>query len=162
MGGSAEMKNKFLRFIVLFIAMTVVFSSFVIAKFQIKKDQIELNVFHQGKANGVRGIVVWDNRMHYDGICSAQYDEDVPFESECADDFHFEEDTEVFDVHWIGAYWNDDNYNQYRTFLVAIREDKDTYGIVYYYNLEKDIVEPYEKEKHDNEIIKINSESEEE
>lgn len=57
---------------------------------------------------------------------------------------------------------NTDISNQSCEFLVAIREDKDTYGIVYYYNLEKDIVEAYEKEKHDKEIIKITSESEEE
>ena len=112
MGDRKEMKNKFLGFIVLFVAIAMIFSSFGIANTQVKKDQIELTSTHYGKANGSRGIIVWDNRMNYDGICSAQYDEAVPFESECADDFHFEKDTNVFDVHWVAAYWNGDNYNQ--------------------------------------------------
>ena len=106
------MKKKFYGAVVLFIAAAMVFSSVAIANTEVKEEDIELSTIHQGTANGALGPVVWDNGMDYDGICSAQYDTGVPFESECADDFHFEEDTEVFDVHWIAAYWNGDNYNQ--------------------------------------------------
>jgi hypothetical protein len=64
-----------------------------------------------GQSQGALGPVVWDNGMDYDGVAAAQFDEEYPFEAECADDFNFEEDTLVGDVHWIGAYWQT-NYNQ--------------------------------------------------
>jgi hypothetical protein len=88
-------------------------SSVAIANTQENENQIELNTTHQGTANGARGDVVWDNGMDYDGLGASQKDDQYPFYAECADDFHFDEDTEVCDVHWIGGYWNDDElYNQ--------------------------------------------------
>jgi len=86
----------------------MIFSSVAIANTEVKEDQIELSTTHQGTANGARGEIVWDNGMEWDGLCTSQYDSSYPFESESADDFHFEEDTEVCDVHWIGGYWAGD------------------------------------------------------
>ena len=57
------------------------------------------------------GIVVWDNGMNYDALLTALYDPNEPRDAYPADDFHFEEDTEVCDVHWIGGYWGV-NYQQ--------------------------------------------------
>ena len=96
---------------VLLIAITMVLSTSVIA--QTEKHQTPMiSVEGSGQGPGALGDVVWDNGMDYDGICAAQYDESYPFEAESADDFNFDEDTLVGDVHWIGAYWNGDNYNQ--------------------------------------------------
>jgi hypothetical protein len=44
----------------------------------------------------------------WDGLGATQWDDVLQFDCHIADDFHFEEDTEVFDVHWIGGYWNGD------------------------------------------------------
>jgi hypothetical protein len=57
-------------------------------------------------AGSYRSIILWDNGMSYVGMASAQDDQAYPFLSELADDFHFDEDTEVVDVHWVGGYWN--------------------------------------------------------
>jgi hypothetical protein len=66
-----------------------------------------------GTAPGVIGPVVWDNGMDFAGLAAAQDDDAYPFQPFFADDFHFDEDTEVADVHWVGGYWNDpDTYNQ--------------------------------------------------
>lgn len=48
--------------------------------------------------------VVWDNGMHYDGAQPSQRDESYPFEAILADDFQFETETIITDIHWIGAY----------------------------------------------------------
>ena len=50
--------------------------------------------------------IVWDNGMGYSALGTAQIDAAVPFESEPADDFMFDVDQSVNDVHWIGGYWN--------------------------------------------------------
>ena len=96
--------------VVLLIAIAMIFSSVAIAK-TIKEKKIKLSTIHEGSGKVARDAIIWDNGMEYDGICAAQYDTAVPFEAECADDFHFEVDTEVCDVHWIGGYWNGDNYS---------------------------------------------------
>ena len=107
------MRYLFRGAVVLLIALAMVFSTVAIADTEIKETgSPTLTTTHEGTAEGARGDIVWDNGMNYDGICTSQYDTAVPFESECADDFHFEEDTEVCDVHWVAAYWNGDTYNQ--------------------------------------------------
>jgi hypothetical protein len=55
------------------------------------------------------GGVVWDNGMNYDGLLTSQEDpaSDPPMDSRPADDFQFETDQIVADVHWIGGYWNE-------------------------------------------------------
>ncbi len=55
--------------------------------------------------------IVYDNGMNYEGLLTAQYglsSDDPPqtLDSEPADDFIFNEDQFVNDVHWIGGYWN--------------------------------------------------------
>jgi uncharacterized repeat protein (TIGR01451 family) len=89
--------------------MAMVFSTVAIADTQTKETTPELYTTGQGSANGARGAVVWDNGMDWDiGLMSAQMDEAYPYDCFVADDFHFEADTEVTDVHWIGGYWNGD------------------------------------------------------
>ena len=90
--------------IVLLIAIAMVFSTVAIADTQTKETP-ELNIIGQGSATGARGQVVWDNDMEYSGLAAAQKDDEYPFYAECADDFHFEQTTEVCDVHWVGGYW---------------------------------------------------------
>jgi uncharacterized repeat protein (TIGR01451 family) len=87
----------------------MVFSTVAIADTQTKETTPELYTTGQGSANEARGAVVWDNGMDWDiGLMSTQMDEAYPYDCFVADDFHFEEDTEVTDVHWIGGYWNGD------------------------------------------------------
>jgi uncharacterized repeat protein (TIGR01451 family) len=51
--------------------------------------------------------------MNYEGLLAAQYDSETPLDAYPADDFHFEEDTEVSDVHWIGGYMNPAEYAEF-------------------------------------------------
>ena len=94
--------------VVFLIVISMVFSTVALANTK-TQPQITTTSGH-GSGMGARGDIVWDNDMNYDGLCSAQLDAEITFESECADDFHFEEDIEVCDVHWIGGYWGTD-YN---------------------------------------------------
>jgi hypothetical protein len=92
--------------VVLLIAVAMVFSTVAIADTQ-TEGTIELSTNHSGSANGATRGIVWDNGLDYDvGLMAAQNDEAYPFSCYEADDFHFEEDTEVQDVHWVGGYWN--------------------------------------------------------
>ncbi|MCK4365279.1 MAG: PKD domain-containing protein [Thermoplasmatales archaeon] len=52
-----------------------------------------------------KGPVVWDNGMTYDALHPAQEDNTQPLDAYPADDFKFDYDTHVCDVHWIGGYW---------------------------------------------------------
>jgi hypothetical protein len=112
-GGKNYMKNKkfFKGAVVLLLATLMIFSSVAIADTKVKNSNLEMYNTQSGGAQGSRGPVVWDNHMNYDGLITAQIDSAVPFSSEVADDFHFEEPTEVHDVHWVGAYWNGADYN---------------------------------------------------
>jgi hypothetical protein len=92
--------------IVLLIAIAMVFSTVAIADTQTKETTPELYTTGNGSANGARDSVVWDNGMEYSGLMSSQWDESYPYDCYQADDFHFEEPTEVTDVHWVGGYWN--------------------------------------------------------
>ena len=53
-----------------------------------------------------RGVILWDNGMHYSGLVSCQWDATSGLDSLAADDFHFEVTTVISDVHWISGYWN--------------------------------------------------------
>jgi len=48
--------------------------------------------------------IVWDNDMTYVGLLTAQIETEIV--SEPADDFIFDVDQPVNDVHWIGGYWS--------------------------------------------------------
>lgn len=94
---------------VLLIAIAMISSSIAIADTQIKESTIELNTSHKGSGSAARGEIVWDNGMNYDGLLAAQEPSSpANLDAYPADDFHFEEDTEVCDVHWIGGYYNGD------------------------------------------------------
>jgi uncharacterized repeat protein (TIGR01451 family) len=103
------MKKKFYGAVVLFIAAAMIFSTVGIANTELKEGQIEISTTQKGSANPTLGPIVWDNGMEdWDGLAATQWDETIQFDCHVADDFHFEVDTEVFDVHWIGGYWNGD------------------------------------------------------
>ena len=53
------------------------------------------------------GPIIWDNGGTIPGsnLYSTQLDLVYPFVSQVADDFFFEEETEVWDVHWWGGFW---------------------------------------------------------
>jgi len=91
--------------VVLLIAIAMFFSTVAIADTQTKETLPELNIIGQGTATGARGAVVWDNGMDYSSMMSVQRDDNYPYDCYIADDFHFEEPTEVCDVHWVGGYW---------------------------------------------------------
>ncbi|MFW6122006.1 MAG: hypothetical protein ACOC80_14075, partial [Petrotogales bacterium] len=92
---------------VLLVAIVVVFSTVAIANTEPENILITSasngESFYEGAS---RGDVVWDNGMNYTGILSAQNFTNYDILSEPADDFHFEEDTEVADVHWMAGIWN--------------------------------------------------------
>jgi hypothetical protein len=94
--------------IVLFIVAAMFFSSVAMANTQEKETQLTLNTTSEGSGSGARGAIVWDNGMDYTGLGAAQWDEPGQFDAYLADDFFFDEPTEVCDVHWIGGYWNGD------------------------------------------------------
>ncbi|UCF49531.1 MAG: PKD domain-containing protein [Thermoplasmatales archaeon] len=61
-----------------------------------------------GSVPGAVGPIVWDNGMEYYAMLAAQYDPVYQELGTLADDFHFDEDTDVADIHWVGGYWNTD------------------------------------------------------
>jgi hypothetical protein len=108
----------------LLIAITMVFSTVAIADTQTNEADLELtSTPTSGSAPGAIGSVVWDNGMDYENLGAAQIDEEYPFEAECADDFHFEEDTEVCDVHWVGGYWQTNYQNAHWPWQITFYYD---------------------------------------
>jgi len=104
-------RNNILKEAVVFlIIISMFFSTIVIANTK-TQPQLTSATTSNGSVISARGDVVWDNDMDYDGFGSSQIDTNYPFISECADDFFFEENTEVGDVHWVGVYWYGDDYN---------------------------------------------------
>lgn len=102
-----KIKNFFRGAVVLLITATIIFSSVAIAN-TIKTESIETHtIVNEGYYEGnTRGVVLWDNGMHYNGMFAAQWDNLIALDPLPADDFHFEENTVITDVHWIGGYWN--------------------------------------------------------
>jgi hypothetical protein len=100
-------KNKyFLKgAVVLLIVAVMIFSSVAVAN---TKSKTKLEPFGTGHGSGPssKANVVWDNGMHYDSFVASQWDALMNFDAIAADDFQFEETTDVTDVHWIGGYWN--------------------------------------------------------
>ncbi len=107
-GGKNMKNNKILKGAgVLLIVAALIFSSVAIAN--TKTNQPNLNTTHDGSGQGARGDIVWDNGMDYEGLLAAQEPSSpANLDAYPADDFIFDEDTEVCDVHWIGGYWNGD------------------------------------------------------
>lgn len=106
-------KGKILKKAVVLLTAVLLISTFAVTANTVKNSTpIALSTSHEGSGSGARGDIVWDNGMDYSGLGAAQKDDQYPLYAECADDFQFEEDTEVCDVHWVGGYWNDATYNQ--------------------------------------------------
>jgi hypothetical protein len=61
-----------------------------------------------GSAPGALGPIVWDNGMDYYLMIAAQMEPSFGELGTVADDFLFEEATEVADVHWVGGYFGTD------------------------------------------------------
>jgi hypothetical protein len=100
------MRKKFLGAVVLLVALSMVFSSFALADTQIKQSNTEISTTNEGTAQGARGDVVWDNGMAYTGLLAAQEPVTTAgLDAYPADDFMFDVDTEVCDVHWVGGYY---------------------------------------------------------
>jgi hypothetical protein len=57
------------------------------------------------------GDVVWDNGMTYSMLGAAQMEPSYGELGTMADDFQFDTNQDVNDVHWVGGYWNT-NYQQ--------------------------------------------------
>jgi hypothetical protein len=55
--------------------------------------------------------IFWDNNMSYDGTIQSQYDASINLDAYTADDFQFNFDTNINDVHWVGGYWFGDYQN---------------------------------------------------
>jgi hypothetical protein len=124
LGGEKIKRPNILRgAVVLLVAMAMVFSSIAIAETKIKQTKIDLITNDEGMGVGAFGDIVWDNGMNYDGLLAAQYDSTDGFDAYPADDFHFEEETEVCDVHWIGGYYNPDQHAEYE-WCIAFYNDR--------------------------------------
>lgn len=122
-------KGKILKgAVVLLLALAMVFSSGAVANTRVKQTEITLNTTHEGTSAGTIGAVVWDNGMDYQGLMSTQWDAGIQFDSYLADDFHFEEDTEVQDVHWVGGYWGDNYQNGDFDWCISFMYDDGTGG----------------------------------
>jgi hypothetical protein len=102
-----EMNKTSKGAIVVLIAAAMIFST--VAVTAVRHEQTPTTTFKSsGSAPGIIGPVVWDNGMDYTGLAASQYDASISFDTFQADDFQFEEATEVADVHWVGGYFNGD------------------------------------------------------
>jgi len=69
------------------------------------RDSKNENIYRYANTGSKDGII-WDNGMHYSNMGASQDDNILGLDPILADDFTFEEQQEVGDVHWIGGYWN--------------------------------------------------------
>jgi hypothetical protein len=110
------MKKKeswcFEKIAVLALAVVLAVSFVAMAAYTAGEKKAEITAFPKGE--GIRGSgpgatkgVVWDNGMWYENLLTAQIESDpAGLDSEPADDFMFDVDQLVNDVHWIGGYYN--------------------------------------------------------
>jgi len=79
-------------------------------------------------------IIVWDNEMEYENMLAAHWDDTFNLDAYPADDFRFDDDTMVTDVHWVGGYWGT-NYTQgdfdWDIIFYEDRGDEAAPGVVY-------------------------------
>jgi hypothetical protein len=106
-----QLKRFFEILVILAIAIVLIVSSIAITGNTSDGQKAERTTrTEDGKThrwiNPISKGVVWDNGMHYDGLLSAQDDPVEGLDSEPADDFMFDVDQPVSDVHWIGGYWS--------------------------------------------------------
>jgi len=102
--------------VVLLIAIAMVFSTVAIADTN-DKETLQTWASNPIKPSGIvnpnqgnnRDIIWHNGEPSADAnLYSSQFDECYPFVSQVADDFHFEEDTYINDVHWWGGFWGGD------------------------------------------------------
>lgn len=117
------MKNKIISgFVCMLLILSVLFSSMAIAELNHIDTENSLHMFGEELTEPIAitdndidntgfRFVVWDNWMGYNAVIPAYWNETSQEDFNAADDFIFEEDTEVFDVHWIDAI-SGDNYQQ--------------------------------------------------
>jgi len=103
------MKKKegwyFERLVILTIAIALVASVGMTAyTAEITTHVRDANV--HGWANPISKAIVYDNGMDYIGLAASQDDPISGLDPIEADDFMFDQDQLVNDVHWIGGYWN--------------------------------------------------------
>jgi len=92
--------------VVLLIVIAMILQTAIAANMKMQT-KITLTTTSHGSGVGARGPIVWDNGMNYDGLLPAQEPKTSGhIDAYPADDFIFDEPTEVCDVHWIGGYWD--------------------------------------------------------
>jgi hypothetical protein len=104
------MEMRKISIIICIISITVVMflsSLSVTADIEKKFKNINTNLDFDSKPFNI-GPIVWDNGLDFSGLMHAQWDESKQFDFYLADDFQFDEDTEVADIHWIGGFWGED------------------------------------------------------
>ena len=105
------MKNRIVGEACIFLIALVLISSVVTAvtvdKENSKGDSLEIfSPNHNGiYIADIPDAIIWDNGMWYYTLFAAQLDDITPYDGYPADDFQFEIDSRVSDVHWIGGYW---------------------------------------------------------
>jgi hypothetical protein len=101
------MKQSSVGAYVLLIALAIILSNVVVIAETENQFLDVYNSLNNDFTVEQNGPVVWDNGMNQSGLIHTQWDEAKQFDFYAADDFKFEEDTEVVDVHWIGGYWGE-------------------------------------------------------
>jgi len=107
--------KKSLGIAAILIATAIVFSSFAIATDLKVDSELEALIKVQEYVNNYKTInnlnrdeIVWDNGGidNTSAAMASQLDTVCPFNAQVADDFQFEADTLITDVHWWGVFWN--------------------------------------------------------
>lgn len=127
------MKNKKLLIVINVILVTAVLFSPIMA---VEAANIETkNLQHEGPSlisdyskgfvtRTIDGDIVWDNNMDYEALIATQWDEIMVLDPIVADDFQFEEDTVIDDLHWMGGYWNTDYQSGDFNWSITFYEDR--------------------------------------
>jgi len=69
-------------------------------------------------------FVVWDNCMEYNDVVFAYYNETTDEYIIEADDFIFDEETEVLGIHWIGGFFGENQQQPIKEWKIIFYEDK--------------------------------------
>ena len=111
-------KNIFKQTIAIVILVLLICSLCVSA------DKTEINTENQKKISndGKIGTLIWDNYMGYDTNHPSFYDDNDDMDWLCADDFVFETNSYIEEIHWIGAYWSEEEDGNF-DWAIAILDD---------------------------------------
>jgi len=117
---------------VLLIAVVMVFSSIAVAntneidlQTMSSKPQYKIKQSQSKEMGKLSGPIIWDNggTIPNSNLYSSQLDQVYPFVSQVADDFHFEEDTLITDVHWFGGFWGGDPFDPVDFWIYIYADD---------------------------------------